>query len=96
MFSYVIGQTSKATFSLSGGRDRQPSPENYYLSIDKLHTMIDDKPVDNTMEGECHFTLNEAGNKYYNIRCSIYNRSEGIAFKFNLNNITRFETEAFN
>lgn len=97
IFSYTGTEKKKATFSLSGGHDRQPKPEDYYLSIDTLGTQWGGKQVpDLRVEGECHFNLNEEGTQYYYIKCTINNRKSGQVFKFNLNNISDFQTKSFN
>lgn len=97
IFTYAGEENKKATFALSGGRDRQPNPEDYYQSIDTLQTTWGGKQVpDLSVEGECHFNLNEEGTKYYYIKCTIYNRKNGLVFKFNLNTITDFQTKSFN
>jgi hypothetical protein len=96
IFSYVGAHDKKATFTLAGGHDRQPNPEDYYLSIDTLHTDWGEKQIaDLNVEGECHFNLNEEGTRYYFLRCVIYNRRIGASFKFNLNDITHFGTKSF-
>ena len=96
IFTYAGGEDKKATFALSVGRDRQPNPENYYLSIDTLLTKWGDKDApDLSVEGECHFNLNEEGTKYYYVKCTVYNRENGLVFKFNLNAITDFQTKSF-
>jgi hypothetical protein len=87
---------NRTTFALSGGRDRQPDPEDYYLGIDTFRMIYSGKEtVDNGMEGECHFNLNEDGTKYYYIKCLIYNRRIGTIFHFDLNNVTDFNIKNF-
>lgn len=95
MFSFA-NDRQKTTFSLAGGKDRQPNPENYYLSVDTLRTTFyDKKEIVTDTEGECHFGLNAAGTRYHSIICLIYNRRQGITFNFSLNDIQTFETKAF-
>jgi hypothetical protein len=83
-------------FSLSGGRDRQPNPEDYYQSIDTVRVVRKGKPDENgEVEGECHFRLNRSASKFYFIRCDVYNRAAGFAWKFYLENIKSFERKIF-
>lgn len=98
LFTYQKENAKKVTFSLSGGQDRQPNLENYYLSIDTLETWFDasDNPVTTDVEGECHFKVAANANRYHSINCTIYNRRDVIMFKFNLNSIFASETKSFN
>ncbi len=97
LFTYLKGDKQKVTFSLSGGQDRQPNLENYYLSIDTLETWFDpEKSVATDVEGECHFIISPNGNRYRSINCTIYNRRDAVMFKFNLNSIYTSETKSFN
>jgi hypothetical protein len=95
--SVIMFQSGDATFTLSGGRDRQPNLENYYLSID--HFRLEQKggapAEDNNMEGECHFSLTKNGDRFYSIRCDIYNRRRGAAHNFYLENISKFDRKNF-
>jgi hypothetical protein len=95
-FTFTDDRKRQTTFPLAGGKDRQPNPENYYLSVDTLRTnFYNTKELVADTEGECHFSLNEPGTRYYFIRCLIYNRRQGITFNFTLNDIQTFETKAF-
>ncbi len=97
IFTYLKEDRQKVTFTLSGGHDRQPNLENYYLSIDTFQTWLDpEKPISTDVEGECHFSVSANANRYHYVRCTVYNRSEGVMFKFNLNNIYTSETNSFN
>lgn len=82
----------KHTFTVSGGSDRQPNLENYYLAIDTLRIMEGAKLIgeDKKMEGECHFRINEDATKFYSIKCDVYNRIKGTMSKFYLENIKTF------
>ena len=57
-------------FSVSGGHDRQPNLENYYLSIDTFRLARPKSPaaVDTGMEGECHFVLNSDATVFSEMR----------------------------
>ncbi len=85
------------SFTVSGGRDRQPNLENFYQALDTIRTATSDviSAEDNQMEGECHFTLNKLATKFYSIRCDIYNRAKGSIYKFYLENIIKFNKKAF-
>lgn len=78
-------------FTLSGGSDRQPNLENYYLGIDTFRMKIgdDDELVDDGMEGECHFQMDKTATNFYSVKCDIYNRSKGTLYNFYLENITK-------
>lgn len=79
----------KSVFTLSGGDDRQPNLENYYLSIDTLRMKLGDEEVSEKMEGECHFNINRDGTKFFFVRCDVYNRAKKIFMTFNLEDITK-------
>jgi hypothetical protein len=80
-------------FTLSGGKDRQPNLENYYLSIDTLRLEIKGKPeaVGHSMEGECHFNLNRDATKFFYVKCDVYNRTKGTIYNFYLDRIAKSE-----
>jgi hypothetical protein len=83
-------------FHLSGGKDRQPNLENYYLSIDSLGIHSPDvDAVNRDLEGECHFSLNKAATQFFFIRCDIYNRVRGEKYNFTLDKITDTHRRAF-
>jgi hypothetical protein len=83
---FIDGDTM---FTLSGGKDRQPNPENYYLSIDKFKMESKGRgpAEDPSMEGECHFNLNADASKFFYIKCDIYNRARGTKYSFYLEKI---------
>jgi hypothetical protein len=87
----------KSVFTLSGGKDRQPNLENYYLSIDTFAMKLvgHEEAVDRDMEGECHFRLNKSATKFYDIKCDVYNRAKGSMYNFYLNKIIRFNRKTF-
>jgi hypothetical protein len=76
-------------FHLSGGHDRQPNLENYYLAIDTVAITNpgEQDAEDRGMEGECHFRMNKTGNKFFFVKCDISNRSKGSMYNFYLENI---------
>lgn len=78
-------------FILAGGTDRQPNLENYYLGINAFAIVVGGKEVgsDEGMEGECHFRMNKAGNKFYSVKCDIYNRAKKTLYNFYLENISK-------
>lgn len=83
-------------YHLSGGHDRQPNPENYYLSIDSLGIQSPDiNAVDRNMEGECHFRLNKDASKFFSIECGVYNRAQGENYNFVLDKITKTHHRSF-
>jgi clan AA aspartic protease (TIGR02281 family) len=70
--------SDQAAYTLSGGKDRQPNLENYYLSIDTFSLKLKDKEEtsDRGMEGECHFSLNRDSTRFFYIKCDVYNRAK--------------------
>ena len=84
-------------FTLSGGTDRQPNLENYYLGIDTFRIKIGDADEisDDGMEGECHFRMNKTATDFYSVKCDIYNRPKGTLYNFYLENITKTDHEDF-
>ncbi len=95
IFTFAKGDT---IFSLSGGKDRQPNLENYFLSIDTIRMLRKGKSdaVDDGMEGECHLRINAAGTKAYVLKCDIYNREKGTRYNFYLDNISSLTRKTFN
>jgi hypothetical protein len=89
LVTFVKDQT--IMFTLSGGPDRQPNLENYFLGIDtfRITKGNDDEVVDNAMEGECHFHMNKTATKFFFVKCDIYNRAKGTIYNFYLKNITK-------
>lgn len=94
VFTFARGKDN--VFSLSGGKDRQPNLQNYYLSVDtfRIHSGKTDAS-DTQMEGECHMHMNPDATKFYEIKCDVYNRAKGTLYKFYLENITSFDRKAF-
>jgi len=83
-------------FHLSGGNDRQPNLENYYLSIDSLGIQSPDiNAVDRGLEGECHFRLNRDATKFFSIKCDVYNRAQGEMYNFVVDKITETHRRSF-
>lgn len=95
--SMVVFKSGDTSFTLSGGRDRQPNLDNYYIGIDrfKMERSGSSPSEDNGMEGECHFKLNNDATKFYSVKCDIYNRSRGTTYNFYLENISSFERKAY-
>lgn len=95
----LIFVSDQMIYSLSGGSDRQPNLNNYYMAVDTLRITPSgsgDKPAeDRGMEGECHFTLNDDATEFYFIKCVVYNRAKGNQYRFNLENITGFDRKDF-
>jgi len=95
----LIFVSDQLIYSLSGGSDRQPNLNNYYVAIDTLRMTPSSKPdkpaEDKGMEGECHFTLNDEGTEFYFIKCDVYNRQKGTQYKFYLEGITTFDKKEF-
>jgi len=87
----------EALFTLSGGKDRQPNLENYYLSIDTLSMKPKDKPeaTDHGMEGECQFRSNRDATRFFDIKCDVYNRAKGSLYNFYLEKIRKFNRKEF-
>jgi clan AA aspartic protease (TIGR02281 family) len=97
LFFTVKGET---LITLSGGRDRQPNLENYFLSIDTIHMERPNRGdgeeyEDHGIEGECHFRLNRAATKFFEIKCDVYNRSKGTTYSFYLEKIRKFDRTVF-
>jgi hypothetical protein len=95
----LIFVSDQLIYSLSGGSDRQPNLNNYYVAVDTLRltpSNSSEKPAeDKGMEGECHFTLNDGATEFYFIKCDVYNREKGTQYKFYLEDITTFKKEEF-
>ena len=99
---YATGRASimfvkdNMTFAVSGAGDRQPNMENYFQYIDEIIIMKGKHiEAETSIEGECHFHMNEQATAFYFIRCDVYNREKGITFNFHLDNITSFERKTF-
>jgi len=99
---YTTGRASitffkeNMNFSVSGAGDRQPNLENYFQSIDRIRNMDGGTvKAEIPMEGECHFNLNQNATQFYFIHCDVYNRQKGIMFNFHLDNISKFNRQAF-
>jgi gag-polyprotein putative aspartyl protease len=85
-------------FFLSGDKDRQANLENYYLSIDTFAIQLeghDGQRADHGMEGECHFRMNKAATRFFEIKCDIYNRAKGTMYNFYLDKIRKIDRKAF-
>jgi hypothetical protein len=78
------------SYTVSGGRDRQPNAENYYLSIDTFRIQIGKKEpaVDTHMEGECHTQHDKDAATFHDIECIVYDRSKGLFVTLHLESIT--------
>ena len=90
--------TDKMLFHLSGGGDRQPNLENYYVSIDTftMQKIPGGEPArDERMEGECHFRLNKDASKFYDVKCDVYDRAKGLGGNFYLEGIRKFDRKVF-
>jgi clan AA aspartic protease (TIGR02281 family) len=93
LVSFFMGDVA---FGLSGGRDRQPNLENYYLSVDTVRVTRKGKPDETgEVEGECHFRLNRSASRFYFIRCDVYNRKVGFSWNFYLDSIESFDRKTF-
>lgn len=94
--SLLAFSSGEIVFHLSGGQDRQPNLENYYLSIDSLGMDSPDiNAVDRGLEGECHFRLNKDATKFFSIKCDVYNRAQGARYSFVLDKIARTHRRSF-
>jgi hypothetical protein len=93
LLSFVKEDT---VFTVSGGKDRQPNLENYYLTIDTIRMRQGNgqEAEDHGMEGECHFRLNKAATKFFDISCDVYNRAKGSMYNFYLEKIRKFDRKA--
>jgi hypothetical protein len=96
--------TSGPSYAFSGGSDRQPNLENYYLSIDHIRVATAknansevgaDTTVITGMEGECHLRWIKEGTRAYELKCDVYNRETGSMFNFYLEKIKRSEHKQF-
>jgi tetratricopeptide (TPR) repeat protein len=99
---YTTGRASitffkdNMSFSVSGAGDRQPNLENYFQSIDRVRIMNGENiQAETSMEGECHFHMNEQATVFYFIHCDVYDRQKGIMFNFHLDNISSFDRKTF-
>lgn len=94
MLSFMKDNT---VFTVSGGKDRQPNLENYYLGIDTIRIKQGngEEAEDRSMEGECHFRMNKAATKFFEIKCDVYNRAKGSMYNFYLEKIQKFDRKAF-
>jgi hypothetical protein len=87
-FSRKFDNGKYFAYTVSGGHDRQPQIENYYLSIDTLRIQLGKEApaVDTHMEGECHTTFDKMETR--DIECVVYDRSNGLSVTLHLGNIT--------
>jgi hypothetical protein len=85
------------SYSIFGGRDRQPELENYYISMDSIRIMKDGRYVldDPNINGECHLKMNKAATKFYLLDCDIFNSINGSSYRFELQNIKGFKRKEF-
>jgi hypothetical protein len=80
---FIFTSTSpgrKTTYTLSGGSDRQPRLEDYYLTIDKFRMMLtrpQPETVEVPYEGECHMHSDKSGLRISLLECDGYNRQTG-------------------
>jgi hypothetical protein len=94
--SLLAFSSGEILFHLSGGKDRQPNLESYYLSIDSLGIHSPDvDAVARDLEGECHFSLNKAATQFFFIKCDIFNRFRGEKYNFTFDRITDTHLRAF-
>ena len=90
--------TNTMLFHVSGGTDRQPNLENYYIDIDTftMQKMPSREEVtDRNFEGQCHFRLNKEATKFFDIRCDVYNRRKSFEVNLYLERIRSFERKDF-
>jgi len=91
----LMFSTSDGVFNIvvSGGSDRQPNLENYYVSADRFYSLKGRDFVfdDQGIEGECHFLMNKKATRYFHIKCDIYNRKTGTHPRLYLENIQSFK-----
>ena len=88
--SFITFLKDGRVFTVSGGSDRQPNLNNYYLAIDTFRMTKDGKLTaeDKNMEGECHFELNDDASEFFSVKCDVFDRGKGASFKFYLENIS--------
>lgn len=87
-FFRVTAEDSTVLLIFEGGVDRQPDPEHYYLTVDKVAIAAKDtRSIDEDIEGECSMHMNAEATKIYQIKCDAYDRKAGLAFDFVLSDI---------
>ena len=80
---FIFTSTSpgrKTTYTFSGGSDRQPRLEDYYLSIDKFRmilTGLQPDTIEVPYEGECHMHSDKSGLHIRLLECDGFNRQAG-------------------
>jgi len=90
VFTFTVGNSD--VFKFSGGTDRQPNLENYYLNVDTAKFgKLSGMGVQGEVEGECHMRMNKDGSEFYEIKCDVFDRKADIMFNFYLKNIISFE-----
>jgi hypothetical protein len=90
MFS-ATSSNRKTTYTFSGGSDRQPRLEDYYLSIDKFRMMLTGPQPDTIevpYEGECHMHSDKSGLHIELLECDGYNRQVGQGTSLRVTNAT--------
>lgn len=92
--SFLKDDTS---YSISGGSDRQPELENYYVSIDTIHIIKNGERIleDSSMNGECHLKMNKAATKFFSLDCDLFNSNSGVVYRFELQNIKGYKRREF-
>jgi hypothetical protein len=82
-------QNHKTFYTLSGGEDRQPRLEDYYLAIDTFRMMMHDKPdYSIPYEGECHQHSGKSAKQINLLECEAYNRQMGMGTSLRVTNAT--------
>jgi hypothetical protein len=91
---FIFTSTSpgrKTTYTFSGGSDRQPRSEDYYLSIDKFRMIVTGPQPDTVevpYEGECHMHFDKTGMHIQSLECDGYNRQVGQGTSLRVTNAT--------
>ncbi len=94
VFTFSTTEKGKQViFILSGGADRQPNLENYFLSIDKFRATIDGKfeVEDLPVRGECHIQMQPNTGHFEAIKCDIYEDKMRLDIRFYLDDIVKTE-----
>jgi hypothetical protein len=85
---YIFSSQNHQTFyTLSGGEDRQPRLDDYYLTIDTFRMMMQGKQdYSIPYEGECHQHSDKSGNQINLLECEAYNRQMGMGTSLRVTN----------
>jgi hypothetical protein len=85
---YIFSSQNHGTFyTLSGGADRQPRLEDYYLTIDTFRMMPKGKQDYSVpYEGECHDHSDKSGREIRLLECEAYNRQIGMGTSLRVTN----------